>query len=194
MNDDTVARPGSQSSDIPDTITIPLTERSKELIQRRIADEPYETLAHVGKEIIDEWTRYHNQIELFDAVKHRDVEWMKRAIETGADVNKPYLGQMALAVAVYSGPEEIEVLLAAGADPTLKNDGGDTALDWARISDDGDRRDEVRFLLERREKEVERFGIDDKVNWLKRTHDDYVRRLEAERGARTRLDASIRRS
>jgi ankyrin repeat protein len=54
-------------------------------------------------------------------------------LENGADVNaRTPNGSTALMMAVYEGKEDVvKQLLARGADPVLKNDRGEGALDWA---------------------------------------------------------------
>lgn len=84
-----------------------------------------------------------NQIEisaylaspLHMAVCNGDVEKVKKSIEYGADVNKIVRNMTPLMLAArFNNVEIIKILLANGAKPSIENDHGLRALDYARYA------------------------------------------------------------
>ncbi|GAA3739311.1 hypothetical protein GCM10022422_23560 [Flavobacterium ginsengisoli] len=84
-----------------------------------------------------------NQIEISDyfssplhiAVCNGDVETVKKSIEYGADVNKIVRNMTPLMLAArFNNVEIVKILLANGAKPSIENEHGLRALDYARYS------------------------------------------------------------
>ena len=77
-------------------------------------------------------------ISLFEAIESRDIEAVRRLVQSGADVNEmTYSGSTPLHVAIYYGEVEIlQILIDAGANPN-KNDGsGNSPIHVAVRQDD----------------------------------------------------------
>jgi ankyrin repeat protein len=71
---------------------------------------------------------------IFDAICNPDIEVLRCLVKSGADVNvQNKFGNTALMHAVFQGGQidKIKILLAAGANTTLKNDKGMSAMDYA---------------------------------------------------------------
>jgi len=72
---------------------------------------------------------------LCQAVIKGDLETVKKMIEFGSDINEASNGMTPLMFAArYNNVEVIELLLANGADPKVKNEKGFTALKYAQLS------------------------------------------------------------
>ncbi|HEX8576872.1 MAG TPA: ankyrin repeat domain-containing protein [Flavobacterium sp.] len=72
---------------------------------------------------------------LCQAVIKGDLETVKKMIEFGSDINEASNGMTPLMFAArYNNVEVIELLLANGANPNIKNDKGFTALKYAQLS------------------------------------------------------------
>ena len=73
------------------------------------------------------------------AVGKGDLAFVKKLIEYGADVNEMSEDLSPLMIAArYNKVEILKVLLASGANPSVKNDKGFTALKYAQLSNAAD--------------------------------------------------------
>ena len=77
-------------------------------------------------------------MSLFDAVKAKNYELVKKLIDEGADVNaKNDEGETALMIASNEGDKEIcELLIEKGADVNAKDNEGNTALMYVSLKGD----------------------------------------------------------
>lgn len=71
---------------------------------------------------------------LQQAIFKGEIETVKRLIESGANVNKVFRDMSPLMTAArYNKPEIIEFLLKKGANPSIENERGFTALEYAEL-------------------------------------------------------------
>ena len=105
------------------------------------------TLAHVKAEVAAgadplgrTWVKSREYTPLHFAVRHVSPETVQYLIDLGADVNaqtKRYQftsGKIAPIHRSLDRPENLRVLIAAGADINIMNAGGDTPLHWATFN------------------------------------------------------------
>lgn len=93
--------------------------------------------------------------DLFDAVEFGDLEWVKRSINRMEISGKPINinaqdrnGETILIMASkYSHVEIVHFLLTQGADPTIKDNQGQTALMTAKTQG---KKDVIELLIQRR--------------------------------------------
>ena len=113
-------------------------------------------LDHDGSAALD-WFDYVDRTPLMIAVDTESIKIAKRLLEAGADVNahnEPRIGDTALRRAAENGTlEMVELLLAAGADPTIPGWMARTPLDKAR----GRKRGDGPRIYERLEQAAKRF-------------------------------------
>ncbi len=99
-------------------------------------------LLHYDAAVALDWFDYVNRTPLIVAVQIGSIKIAKRLIEAGSDVNahnEPNIGDTALHRAVEKGTVEmVELLLKAGANPTIKGWMWLTPLDKARGRKRGD--------------------------------------------------------
>lgn len=72
---------------------------------------------------------------LCNAISKGELEFVKKIVEYGADVNEKSNGMTPLMVAArYSQVEIVKFLLSKGANPKTRSENGFTALKWAEAS------------------------------------------------------------
>ncbi len=95
-------------------------------------DENNINVVNILKKVLN---KKNNEL-LIKAIKEGDSKHVKKLIDAGADVNVLYDYGYPLIYAIeYQHINIVKMLIDAGADPLLESDGGDTALDYAKLED-----------------------------------------------------------